>query len=59
MKIVRVGQKIYTTAKKVATNALEPKRARVTGLLPNAWKKSHTTGLTTTQLIELITRGLF
>lgn len=58
MKIRNIGQKIYTSAKAKVHKAFEPQKPKVTGLLPDAWKKSPTTGLTQNQLIDLILRNL-
>lgn len=37
---------------------LMAKKSNVTGMLPNSVKKSHTTRLSTTQLVDLILRNL-
>ncbi len=58
MKIRNIGQRIYTSTKNCARKAFEPRKPKVTGLLPDAWKKSPTTGLTENQLIDLILRNL-
>lgn len=58
MKVRLLGQKVYTTTKSCIRKAFEPQKPKVTGLLPDAWKKSPSTGLTENQLIDLILRNL-
>jgi hypothetical protein len=54
MKLLPVSTKINSLYQKI----ISPSKPKVTGLLPNAWKKSPSTGLTASQLIDLILKNL-
>ncbi len=59
MKLTGVTNKVYSSLKIGVKKAFEPQKPKVTGLLPDAWRKSPHTGLSEAQLIDLILRGLY